>query len=618
MKQYRNINLRYVCISLLFLIFAFENCDISGPNLDFSPVNDPNSVLRSQGGVGDGFEGKPREGDWIRTFPNYDCPNTADSIQAAIAMYPTTGKIISDNCKTTNIEISKVDPSIDFAFYNPDYFTFAGSIFEITNQNVAPHVNESLCRFRNAERGVDAVITSDSSGIHAKVLTGTYTDRQSNSLIYNSITKTQSASSLTFNNADGSIRLVIQGTPQEYKNLQGTLLTNIAGSPRQYSVTCQKMSEEPVLASVPTSFATYYIDRATGTDANDGLTEAKSFYSVPRCSSIVKPGDTCVVKNGVYTESILFGTSGTAAGRITFKNYQNHKPVLNFSDTAGSARLEVIHPNYPAATMGYITIQGFEIMNGKADALKFSLGTEVVIKNNYFHDTVLGFGLSVTGYRVRIENNLFVRNGSGNGYANFGLRGQQNIIINNIFLSAGSSGMSGIAIPSSDPLYSDFRDNLIANNVFAYNPFYGLELWGTNNGVVANNRILNNIFYENCSNCVVDSLRGQGIRYLDPSGSGDLITNNLFFGTKAVTTPIGGAGNYQPAQQYTETANMFNSQNPLFVNAPASAPQSPDFHLQSTSAAIDSGTDLSGSVQSDFDGNTRPRGAGFDIGAYEL
>jgi len=52
--------------------------------------------------------------------------------------------------------------------------------------------------------------------------------------------------------------------------------------------------------------------------------------------------------------------------------------------------------------------------------------------------------------------------------------------------------------------------------------------------------------------------------------------------------------------------------NPLFVN-----PASGDFHLQPNSPAIDAGVAVT-IVTDDYDGNPRPQGAGYDIGAYEL
>lgn len=53
------------------------------------------------------------------------------------------------------------------------------------------------------------------------------------------------------------------------------------------------------------------------------------------------------------------------------------------------------------------------------------------------------------------------------------------------------------------------------------------------------------------------------------------------------------------------------SDNPLFVNAGAS-----DFHLQAVSPMINAGTTISG-ITNDFDGDTRPQGGAFDIGADE-
>jgi len=50
---------------------------------------------------------------------------------------------------------------------------------------------------------------------------------------------------------------------------------------------------------------------------------------------------------------------------------------------------------------------------------------------------------------------------------------------------------------------------------------------------------------------------------------------------------------------------------PLFVDA-----TNADYHLQETSPCIDSGTDVDAPV-TDFEGISRPQGAGFDMGAYE-
>ncbi len=78
-------------------------------------------------------------------------------------------------------------------------------------------------------------------------------------------------------------------------------------------------------------------------------------------------------------------------------------------------------------------------------------------------------------------------------------------------------------------------------------------------------------------------------------------TNNLWYN--------GGDGN--PANPPSwDTAPI--TSNPLFVSTAGS-----DFHLQSGSPAIDAGANIGSPVLTDFDGNTRPMGTGYDIGAYE-
>jgi hypothetical protein len=59
-------------------------------------------------------------------------------------------------------------------------------------------------------------------------------------------------------------------------------------------------------------------------------------------------------------------------------------------------------------------------------------------------------------------------------------------------------------------------------------------------------------------------------------------------------------------------ANDFWGVDPKLVNPAAS-----DYHLQASSPAIDTGYDLTGLVSDDYDNNSRPQGAGYDIGAFE-
>ncbi|MBN1994237.1 MAG: hypothetical protein JW953_16185 [Anaerolineae bacterium] len=57
-------------------------------------------------------------------------------------------------------------------------------------------------------------------------------------------------------------------------------------------------------------------------------------------------------------------------------------------------------------------------------------------------------------------------------------------------------------------------------------------------------------------------------------------------------------------------SHSLSGTNPLFLD-----PAGDDYHLSTASPAIDHGQDVG--VTTDLDGNSRPVGAGFDIGAYE-
>ena len=69
------------------------------------------------------------------------------------------------------------------------------------------------------------------------------------------------------------------------------------------------------------------------------------------------------------------------------------------------------------------------------------------------------------------------------------------------------------------------------------------------------------------------------------------------------TTNAGGGG-----AVLTGTVNVYGD--PAFRD-----PGRGDYHLTPASAAIDQGVDAG--VTTDIDGNSRPQGAGYDIGAYE-
>lgn len=71
------------------------------------------------------------------------------------------------------------------------------------------------------------------------------------------------------------------------------------------------------------SAATYYVDATTGSDADDGLSEANAWQTVNKVNtSSFSPGDQILFKKGeIWRESLVVPSSGASGNPITFGNY---------------------------------------------------------------------------------------------------------------------------------------------------------------------------------------------------------------------------------------------------------------------------------------------------------
>ena len=87
--------------------------------------------------------------------------------------------------------------------------------------------------------------------------------------------------------------------------------------------------------------------------------------------------------------------------------------------------------------------------------------------------------------------------------------------------------------------------------------------------------------------------------------------NCIIWGNTSNTLYETGSISFSCIQNWTRTDNGNISADPIFVNS-----ASGDFHLSPGSPCIDSGKAIL-NVTQDFEGNPRPFGAGFDMGAYE-
>jgi parallel beta-helix repeat protein len=152
-----------------------------------------------------------------------------------------------------------------------------------------------------------------------------------------------------------------------------------------------------------------------------------------------------------------------------------------------------------------------------------------------------------------------------------------------------------------------FRNLRIYNN-------YNNGLWllgGHSDAQVYNNLVYNNSGYgiygaygsrnKIYNNTVVGSAL-EGVVFLYGGSNNEVVNNIITNNGDTITDDAGGS-------RFSASNNL--TSDPNFVNA-----GSGDFHLTSNSPAKDAGVSLP-EVPCDFDGNKRPAGSAYDIGAYE-
>lgn len=102
---------------------------------------------------------------------------------------------------------------------------------------------------------------------------------------------------------------------------------------------------------------TYYVDSASGSDANAGTSTAAPWQSLAKVNATtLQPGDQVLFKGGsTWTGSLTVSASGTAALPITIGAYGTGWPVINGNRTALNT-VSVINASY-------VHVQGLEVTN---------------------------------------------------------------------------------------------------------------------------------------------------------------------------------------------------------------------------------------------------------------
>lgn len=377
-------------------------------------------------------------------------------------------------------------------------------------------------------------------------------------------------------------------------------------------------AREPSVASLgsaavrpagPTGLATRYYVSPDGSDRNPG-TSVSPFGTIQRAADVVRPGDTVIVRPGLYSGGeriVSLERGGALEAWITFRSEREWGAIL---DGRNGESLEAW---YFGPSVGYVRVEGFEIRDLQAhgfDTYGGGVHDLMIVRNHVHH---IGRNCTDTS--------------NGRTGASLGAGTRRVIFDGNVWhdigrLAPGERGCSprteyyqnhdhGIYIADADeitirnnvfynfrrgwPIHRYFsRGSLARGLVIVNNTFVGANPYRPGQIILASPtddlRIENNIFHSPQSAALFfENLRfpRASIRY-----------NLIFQGVTKVGRPSG-----------VTFEHNWERVDPRFTGAT-------DFRLQPGSPAIDVGLPLAG-VTHDADGTVRPRGAGYDLGAYE-
>ena len=212
-------------------------------------------------------------------------------------------------------------------------------------------------------------------------------------------------------------------------------------------------------------------------------------------------------------------------------------------------------------------------------------GRDIIVQRNVV--TLSDIGIEIASeHSGRATSNITVSN---------------NIIYNN--------KIAGIAMGGYDDQRGSTRDCKVINNTLYHN-----DTRMDGNGElllqfdIKNNIIKNNIFNANSQSILISNLY--------PQNTGSVVDYNLYFSPEESENSTWQWMGITYIGFDSYRAGTSGDANGLFANPKFINPSEADFHLQQSSPAIDKGSSIN-APSNDFDGNLRPQGAGYDLGAYE-
>jgi PKD repeat protein len=418
----------------------------------------------------------------------------------------------------------------------------------------------------------------------------------------------------------------------------------------------------------------YYVDGASGSDSYPG-TQSLPWKTIRKAAITLKGGDTAIVNAGTYNERVVINSSGSSGSLISFQaqgtvQCQGFTVKGNYIQVKGF-KVTAIQPTWTAEGYG-IWVEGancviennFAYYCPTGGIVTTASSASCLIRNNRCQRNALN-GIEINGVNHLIENNEIWATISYHTPTNWSPSGDANGIM---YWGSGHIFRKNYIhdISYSDPENQGYLPHIDAFQTFADANHPG----GATNVVFERNLVILTDYRDGGARCVAFTLRDASsitirdnilIAFggIETGGNGGTchhlkLQNNTFVGNLTYPPscwPIGislencpysavknnivydqvNLAIYISGSTYTgldigynctynsDGTNPFGTPqphdlwgvNPKFVDAAGR-----NYHLQSSSPCINTGAALTDNAI-DYDGNPRPIGNGWDIGAYE-
>jgi hypothetical protein len=432
---------------------------------------------------------------------------------------------------------------------------------------------------------------------------------------------------------------------------------------------------------LPDPELTSYVDGKLGSDSNPG-TQSQPWQTIQKAASIMPEGDTVIVLEGQYPERVYVvrpGLTFRALGEVIMEGFSiqaDHITVSGFTIVSLVDEIPTgIGIDVPEA--GFCLIENNRFLFNTWGGLRLGnsdypdASHDCIVRNNVFFRNAL-YAAEIMGKNHLIENNnvshTIQHHPCSSSTASwldadaFRFHGSGHVFRGNIIhdmpyghkgFDIGSCDLNSLADLSKDfvsdshtDCFQTYAEDLIAGHDILFEANHcvlppanewvedgigakafqvegnSYNLTFRNNLVVAD---LLSIFMDGCHDIIIahntfigsGEAHSQGLQFENCIGNIQ-IKNNVFYMQEngvghiwQVDTPVDAGYNCI----YRANGSPFRPADPGDIWGVDPRLDS-RYRLLPNSPCIDAGTDLG--ITTDFDGNPRPQGSGFDIGAFEF